>query len=92
MVFRDVTLQKKLQQQLELADRLASLGTLAAGVAHEINNPLAVITGNTHLLSEELKELQADLQSRPAGGPEAESAPAEDRAIDRGPARRPPRG
>jgi signal transduction histidine kinase len=72
MVFRDVTLQKKLQRQLELADRLASLGTLAAGVAHEINNPLAVITGNVHLLSQELKELQTDGRSQRAPGPEAD--------------------
>jgi two-component system cell cycle sensor histidine kinase/response regulator CckA len=47
MVFRDVTEQKKIQKQLELADRLASLGTMAAGVAHEVNNPLAVVVGNS---------------------------------------------
>ncbi|MEO7037915.1 MAG: response regulator [Polyangiaceae bacterium] len=54
MVFRDVTEQKRLQKQLEVADRLASLGTMAAGVAHEINNPLSVVFGNAGLVLEEL--------------------------------------
>jgi PAS domain S-box-containing protein len=43
---RDITRQKQMQQQLYRADRLASLGTMAAGVAHEINNPLSFIISN----------------------------------------------
>ena len=42
----DVTQLNRLQAQLVQADRLASLGTLAAGVGHEINNPLAYVLGN----------------------------------------------
>lgn len=42
------------QRDLARAERLAGLGMLAAGVAHEINNPLAIIRGNTELLQEEL--------------------------------------
>jgi PAS domain S-box-containing protein len=61
MVFRDVTRQKTLQRQLELADRLASLGTMAAGVAHEINNPLSVIAGNAEYLTDELSRYRAQL-------------------------------
>jgi two-component system cell cycle sensor histidine kinase/response regulator CckA len=54
MVFRDVTEQKRMQRQLEIADRLASLGTMAAGVAHEIDNPLCVVVANAGLVLEEL--------------------------------------
>ncbi len=42
----DVTERKKLESQVELLDRLSSLGTLSAGVAHEINNPLAFLMSN----------------------------------------------
>jgi PAS domain S-box-containing protein len=42
----DVTERREMQERLLLADRLASMGTLAAGVAHEINNPLTHVIGN----------------------------------------------
>jgi len=42
-VCRDITLWKKIQEDLVRIDRLAEIGRMAAGVAHEINNPLAVI-------------------------------------------------
>ena len=58
MVFRDVTEQKLVQKQLELTDRLASLGTMAAGVAHEVNNPLAVVTANASFVRAELEMLE----------------------------------
>ena len=54
VAFRDVTAQKELQEQLLLSDRMVSLGTLAAGVAHEINNPLAALIGNLDVLMGEL--------------------------------------
>ncbi|MBF0398967.1 MAG: PAS domain S-box protein [Desulfobacterales bacterium] len=49
-IARDITENKNLEKQMISAEKLASLGTLAAGVAHEINNPLGVILGFTDIL------------------------------------------
>lgn len=49
--------QRKMREQLLISDRMASVGTLAAGVAHEINNPLAAILANLELLSRDLSAL-----------------------------------
>jgi PAS domain S-box-containing protein len=54
-VVRDVTEQKKMQSQLMVSDRMASVGTLAAGVAHEINNPLAAVIANLDYVTESLR-------------------------------------
>jgi two-component system, NtrC family, sensor kinase len=51
-ISRDVTERTKSEEQMYHTEKLASLGTLAAGVAHEINNPLAIILGFTDLLLE----------------------------------------
>jgi two-component system sensor histidine kinase AtoS len=49
-VFRDVTLVRQLESDLRRSDRLAALGTLAAGLAHEIKNPLtSLLTFSRHL-------------------------------------------
>jgi len=61
-VLRDLTEQRHTQARLEQQDRLASLGALAAGVAHEINNPLAFITANLSYVVEELGHLPAEQQ------------------------------
>jgi len=60
-MFTDLTALKratdaaeKLRDRLIVADRMASLGTLAAGVGHEINNPLATVLANLEMMTEEL--------------------------------------
>lgn len=51
VVLRDVTARRELLRQIELTHRLASLGSLAAGIAHDVNTPLAVISANVeHLM------------------------------------------
>jgi PAS domain S-box-containing protein len=62
----DVGERRKLQAQLLLADRMSSLGTLSAGVAHEINNPLAYVIASLDLLAARLPELSDSLQREPA--------------------------
>ena len=53
----DVTDKIKMERQLVQADKMASLGTLAAGIAHEIRNPMATINLNTQIL---LRDLDLD--------------------------------
>jgi|YelNatPaOPRAMG01_1025707.scaffolds.fasta_scaffold00053_22 two-component system NtrC family sensor kinase len=56
IIAHDITSQKKMEDQLYHTEKLASLGQLAAGVAHEINNPLAIILGFADILLERVKE------------------------------------
>ncbi len=56
-VARDVTQALRMQTKLAQTERLASLGTLAGGVGHEINNPLAYMTANLSFIIEELTRL-----------------------------------
>ena len=50
LILRDITKEKQVSESLKRADKLATLGTLAAGVAHEINNPNHVITINIPII------------------------------------------
>ncbi|MFO0554818.1 MAG: ATP-binding protein [Polyangiaceae bacterium] len=51
---RDVSERRRLGRVLETSERSLALGQVAAGVAHEINNPLTFVTANIHLLEEKL--------------------------------------
>ena len=73
-IVRDITERRRLELQLQLADRMASVATLSAGVAHEINNPLAYVVGNldyslAHLgkLPEDLAEVRKALEDARVG-------------------------
>ena len=56
-LLRDVTERRRLEEQLVTADRLSSLGAVSAGVAHELNNPLAYIKLNLRALERALEAL-----------------------------------
>lgn len=59
-IARDMTERRRAQGQLIRADRLGAMGTLAAGVAHEINNPLAYLMLNIQYLMRELPRFDGD--------------------------------
>ena len=72
-IARDVTARKQLEQKARQEDKLAALGVLLGGVAHELNNPLFIISGYAQLAREKLdqqryEDLPADLETiREAG-------------------------
>jgi PAS domain S-box-containing protein len=60
LIFTDLTHLKAIESQMELRNKLSSLGEISAGIAHELRNPMAVIAGYTKLLSK-----KADTSIRP---------------------------
>lgn len=60
VMLRDLSERTRLEAQLRITDRLASVCSLAAGMAHEINNPIAFIKGNLEYISEILEEKGLD--------------------------------
>jgi len=56
IIFDDVTDRAELEQRLVQADKLSSIGLLAAGVAHEVNTPLAVISTYAQMLAKQMAE------------------------------------
>jgi nitrogen-specific signal transduction histidine kinase len=63
LVAHDVTERKELQAKASLAERMASIGTIAAGVAHEINNPLTYVIANVRRIHAVLSSPGGDVPS-----------------------------
>ena len=65
LIFQDLTEMKKLEAEVRLKDRMAAVGELSAGIAHEIRNPLAAIAGSVQVLksSQSLTQQEQRLMS-----------------------------
>ncbi len=73
VVFRDITERRHLEQRLAVSERMAAIGTMAAGMSHEINNPLAYVVANVAFGVETTDELARGLERvRAAGAPSVE--------------------
>lgn len=57
LIFEDLTKILEMEQHLQRSDKLAAIGKLAAGIAHEIRNPLASVSGSIEVLSRDLQEV-----------------------------------
>ncbi len=55
LIFQDLSEWRKLQDELQLRERLAAVGELASGIAHEVGNPLAAISGSVQMLTSALE-------------------------------------
>jgi signal transduction histidine kinase len=74
-VLRDVTEKLALRQQIEFNDRLTAMGRMAAGVAHEVNNPLMAVAANLHYVFDAIK-------STTKQGPDATNSTDWDELLD----------
>jgi PAS domain S-box-containing protein len=64
LALRNLSTKRRFEAQLRLADRLSSLGTLTAAVAHELNNPLSYVLGNLDFI---MRHAQGDVFAQYAG-------------------------
>jgi PAS domain S-box-containing protein len=76
----DITEHREMEQRLLLSDRLAAVGTLAAGVAHEINNPLTYAMAHLDLAAKEAERIEHDVPSGAIASIEAHLRTARDGA------------
>ncbi len=60
---QEITELRRMREALTFADRMTSIGTLAAGVAHEINNPLAFLSSNVAFVARELSETRGRFET-----------------------------
>jgi len=60
IIFQDLTKLKQMEEDIRISDRLAAVGKLAAGIAHEIRNPLASMSGSIQLLQKHISMSEED--------------------------------
>ncbi len=81
VILRDVTEQHRLREQAAISERLASIGALAAGVAHEINNPLAYVRLSLEVAAREAAKLAVDVQTSELHASLARASEGTDRVL-----------
>lgn len=60
VIFRDIRLQEQVQEQMRRSERLSAMSVMAAGLAHELNNPVAVLDNRLELIQREASGSNAD--------------------------------
>jgi PAS domain S-box-containing protein len=73
-ISREISKEKNMERQLLQADKLASLGQLVSGIAHEINNPNTFIRGNIHIIQEAMGDIFPILDNHLKSHPEMKIA------------------
>ena len=73
-IYRDVTLKKTYEQQLQQADKLSSLGQLVSGIGHEINNPNQFIRGNVKIIQQAFEDILPIVDDYAAAHPDLKVA------------------
>jgi PAS domain S-box-containing protein len=68
-IIEDVSDQRAIERKLESAQRMEAIGQLAAGIAHEINNPMAYVRSNLTVLGEDLASLAKEARTRDPASP-----------------------
>ncbi|MEZ5332291.1 MAG: ATP-binding protein [Thermoanaerobaculia bacterium] len=76
LIFQDLTERRELERALRLKDRMAAVGEMAAGIAHEIGNPLAALSGSVQMLS-------TSIVGEPQAGPLLDIILKESQRLDR---------
>lgn len=73
-IYRDVTLKKTYEEQLQQADKLSSLGQLVSGIGHEINNPNQFIRGNVKIIQQAFDDMLPIIDEHAAANPDLKIA------------------
>ncbi len=73
-IYRDVSLKKTYEQQLQQADKLSSLGQLVSGIGHEINNPNQFIRGNVKIIQQAFEDMLPIIDDHAAAHPDLKIA------------------